>query len=292
MPMLQSKLCIEEGIPLKKYSTFGIGGPAAYFSTVETVEDLIEAQKWAQENSKKIFILGKGSNCLFDDRGFNGLVILNKIDFIEGEGPLFKVGSGYNFSRLGSLTARKGWSGLEFASGIPGTVGGAVYMNAGANGTETSKHLVSVQFLDQNGKIHEYAKEELTFRYRYSSFHDLKGAITAATFSLISSPIAREKQLAIIGYRTSTQPYGMKSAGCIFRNPKGGGAGALIEQAGLKGTRIGDAEVSALHANFIVNHGEAKAQDVLELVSYVKKRVKEKTGADLEMEVRLIPYES
>ncbi len=235
-------------------------------------------------------ILGKGSNCLFDDRGFDGLVILNKIAFCEFEGPLVHVGAGYSFSLLGTQTARKGWSGLEFASGIPGSVGGAVYMNAGASGAEVCNPLVEVTYVSELGEIQTLARDQIDFSYRFSAFQNRKGAIASAKFLLQPSEEARTKQLGIIDYRTRTQPYGDKSAGCVFRNPQPHSAGALIQQSGLKGKRIGGAEVSTLHANFIVNKDNATSQDILELAAYVKEAVKEKTGVDLEMEIRCIPY--
>ncbi|MFI5334451.1 MAG: UDP-N-acetylmuramate dehydrogenase, partial [Chlamydiales bacterium] len=237
-------------------------------------------------------IVGKGSNSLFDDRGYNGLVILNKIAFCdENESGKFHVGSGYSFSLLGAQTARKKWAGLEFASGIPASVGGAVYMNAGANGCETKDTLVDVTYITEEGTSEVLPKEAVTFGYRFSSFQQKKGAIVSATFQLHPSEEARRKQLKIIEYRTETQPYGEPSAGCVFRNPSGNFAGALIEQAGLKGAKIGGALVSLLHANFIVNGGGATAKDVLALASHVQEQVKQKTGIDLEMEIRYVNYE-
>jgi UDP-N-acetylmuramate dehydrogenase len=164
-------------------------------------------------------------------------------------------------------------------------------MNAGANGQETANSVTRVLYLTPEGEIKEFQKKDIIFRYRYSSFQEGSGVILEATFSLEPSKLSREKQLAIIGYRKSTQPYGEKSAGCIFRNPKGGGAGALIEEAGLKGMSEGDAEVSQLHANFIINRDQACAKDVLKLIERVKAKIKEKTGVELAMEIRYVPYE-
>jgi UDP-N-acetylmuramate dehydrogenase len=237
------------------------------------------------------FILGKGSNSLFDDRGFDGLVIANKIAFCDFSFPLIRVGAGYSFSLLGTQTARAGWSGLEFASGIPGSVGGAIYMNAGANGKEVCSVIKEVTYITAEGEELLFKKEDLSFLYRFSSFQKKAGAIASALFELVPSEIARQKQLEIIDYRTKTQPYSDKSAGCIFRNPSLGSAGALIEQSGLKGQRIGGAEVSCVHANFIVNKGGATAQDVLALASFVSQVVKEKTGVELTREVRCIPFQ-
>jgi UDP-N-acetylmuramate dehydrogenase len=236
------------------------------------------------------FILGKGSNTLFDDRGFDGLVILNKIAFCQFDWPIVHVGAGYSFSLLGAQTARKGWAGLEFASGIPGSVGGAIYMNAGASGFQTCETLIEVTFVNQKAELEVLKKEQMEFDYRSSSFQKLKGAVASAKFLLHPSESARKKQLGIIDYRTRTQPYSEKSAGCVFRNPKTCSAGALIQQSGLKGKRIGGAEVSTMHANFIVNKEGATSKDILELAACVRNAVKEKTGVEMEMEIRCIPY--
>ncbi len=280
------------GKRLSELSTFGIGGPARFFFEATSVQDMQDALIYARTQSLPYLVVGKGSNSLFDDRGYNGLVILNKIAFCEDRGGgCFYVGAGYSFSLLGVQTARKKWAGLEFASGIPGSVGGAVYMNAGANGHETVGPLAQVSYITENGELEHYLKESLEFGYRFSIFQRKKGAIVAATFQLTPSDEARKKQLGIVEYRTRTQPYGDPSAGCVFRNPVGNFAGALIEQCGLKGKEIGGARVSPLHANFIVNAGNATAQDVLSLADLVKNTIKEKTGHELEMEIRFVPYE-
>ncbi|MBI2743436.1 MAG: UDP-N-acetylmuramate dehydrogenase [Chlamydiales bacterium] len=282
-----------QGKLLSELSTFGIGGPARFFSEARTIPEMQELLAYCSSHSLPFLIIGKGSNSLFDDRGYNGLVILNKIAFCE-EKPegLFYVGAGYSFSLLGVQTARNKWSGLEFASGIPASVGGAVYMNAGASGRETKESLVEVSYVTETGELQRLQKTDLEFGYRSSIFQKKRGAIVAASFQLTPSQDAREKQLGIVEYRTRTQPYGDPSAGCVFRNPSGGAAGALIEQCGLKGKEIGGARVSTLHANFIINAGGAKAQDVLELAKFVKETVHQKTGLDLEMEIRYIPYQA
>ena len=278
--------------PLSQLSTFGIGGPARFFIEVNKIDELQSLLIYCHSQKLPFFIVGKGSNCLFDDRGFDGLVILNKIAFCQFDWPLVHVGAGYSFSLLGTQTARKGWSGLEFASGIPGSVGGAVYMNAGASGKETCESLIEVTFINELGELEVLSRDQIEFSYRTSAFQKRKGAIVSAKFLLQPSEEARKKQLSIIDYRTRTQPYSDKSAGCVFRNPESHSAGALIQQSGLKGKRIGGAEVSTMHANFIVNKGGATSKDILELAAFVKQTIKEKTGIDLEMEVRCIPYNS
>lgn len=277
--------------PLKEVCTFGIGGPALYFKEIHTSEEMQQAILVCKEKNLPYIILGKGSNCLFDDRGFQGAVLSNKIDFLKTPSAgVFHVGAGYSFSLLGAQTARQNWAGLEFASGIPASVGGAVYMNAGANGSETCEHLVSVDFITDEGRFVTFQKSDLRFGYRHSPFQSMRGAIVGATFALSSCTSARAKQLDIINYRKKTQPYGDKSAGCVFRNPPTGHAGTLIDQAGLKGVGIGGAKVSELHANFIVNTAGATSLEVLELIDAVRKKVKETAGVHLESEVRIIKW--
>ncbi len=284
-------LRFRENEPLSSYSTFQIGGPARFFQEVDTISEMQELIRYCANTKLPYLILGKGSNSLFDDRGFNGLVILNKIAFCTIEEGKVHVGAGYSFSLLGTQTARKELTGLEFASGIPGSVGGAIYMNAGANGAETANTLESVEFVNEEGDLVILKKEDVEFSYRHSSFQKRKGAIVAATFQLVPSPTARAHQLGLLDYRMKTQPYQDPSIGCVFRNPEGHAAGALISQAGLKGKRKGGAEVSLIHANFIVNRGAATAAEVLELAKEVKSEVKAVHGVDLELEVRLIAFE-
>lgn len=277
---------------LKDYSTFGIGGPAKYFVEIKQVEQMQKVLSYCHENHIPYFILGKGSNSLFDDKGFDGLVIANKIDFLKKEDNYcWHVGAGYSFSLLGSQTARQGLSGLEFASGIPGSVGGAIYMNAGANGKETCESLVEVDYITPTGELMHFKRSEIEFRYRFSSFQNMKGAIVGAKFLLTANETARETQLKIIDYRKKTQPYNAKSAGCVFRNPQCGAAGALIDQSDLKGMTVGGAQVSTVHANFVINAGNASAKDVLELIHLITKTVRDKTGIELENEVRVVPYQ-
>jgi UDP-N-acetylmuramate dehydrogenase len=270
---------------LSEFSTFGIGGPISLFFEARTKEAMIEALSLSK---LPVLVIGKGSNCLFPDEGFPGLVILNRIDTISWGDRSVTVGAGYSFALLGVQTARRGWSGLEFASGIPASVGGAIYMNAGASGGDTFGCLDSVDYLSFNGENRLFQKEELRSSYRHSMFQEMQGAILEATFLLSPKETARTDQLKIVDYRLKTQPYKEKSAGCVFRNPPGRSAGALIEQCGLKGCRVGDAVVSEMHANFIVNRGEATASEVKELIGQVQRRVKEQTGIDLEPEIRLV----
>jgi UDP-N-acetylmuramate dehydrogenase len=277
---------------LSELTTFGIGGPARYYCEVVTTEDLVAVIAYCYKEKLPYQILGKGSNSLFSDQGFDGLIIHNKIAFCHFEKDKVHVGAGYSFSLLGIQTAKKGFSGLEFASGIPASVGGAVYMNAGASGSDTAACLHSVIYIDEIGEKREYKKEELSFSYRHSSFQKKKGSIASATFLLALEDNSRTRQKEIITYRMSTQPYKEMSAGCVFRNPQNFAAAKLIQECGLKGYRVGDAEVSTMHANFIVNRGNARAQDVLELARLIQKQVEEEKGVKLELEIRSIPYTS
>jgi len=287
----------KEGVELRDLCTFGIGGPARLFVEVTSLAELRRALRYCREANIKYFVVGKGSNCLFDDRGFDGLIILNRIAFLEdlGQGR-FRVGSGFNFNYLGTLTSRQGWSGLEFAAGIPGTVGGAVYMNAGANGQDTGSVLEEVEWVDLDCKLHKSRKlMKSDFSYRKSPFQEMKnsGVLYSATFKLVASPDARERQERFLLNRKCSQPVNAKSAGCIFRNPGPGSssAGALIDQNDLKGEKVGGAQVSYKHANFLVNTGTASASDVRGLIQVVKDRVKEESGHDLHEEILFIPWE-
>ncbi|MDR2540057.1 MAG: UDP-N-acetylmuramate dehydrogenase [Chlamydiales bacterium] len=283
-------LVFQSGKLLKNYTTIQIGGPAYEFVSIDSIEGMQRVLHYCFIHRRNFFILGKGSNCLFHDDGFKGLVILNKINFCSFEQEVVSVGAGYSFSYLGTQTAKKGLSGLEFASGIPGSVGGAIYMNAGTSSFETADCLQEVTFIRQNGKIEVLSRDQIDFSYRFSSFQNQKGAIVAAKFKLTKTEDAKKKQLDLIGYRIKTQPYKDLSAGCIFRNPDRLSAGALIEKCGLKGTCIGDAEVSLMHANFIINKKRATASQVCALIELIQKRVKEKEGVDLKMEILCIPY--
>lgn len=281
-----------EQIDLKNYCTFGIGGPARYFIEINTIEEMQNAITYCNSIKRPYMILGKGSNCLFDDKGFNGAILLNKIDFFSEIAPgTFHVGAGYSFALLGIQTARKGWSGLEFASGIPASVGGAVYMNAGANGGETAQSLASVDYVNEKGELQLFKRAELAYSYRHSPFQQRRGAIVGATFMLKADESARKRQIEIVNQRKQTQPLTSMSAGCVFLNPECGHAGALIDKSGLKGFSIGGAQVSEKHANFLINTGKATCEDMQSLIAHIQKLIKAQSGMDLQTEVRYIGYE-
>lgn len=272
--------------PLSEVSTLGIGGPAQYYIEVKSISEMQDVMRYCYQEGLGTFILGKGSNCLFDSRGLNRVCIHNKIDFLhEPEPGHFHVGAGYSFSLLGTQTAKKGFSGLEFASGIPASCGGAVFMNAGAQGMQTWTTLQFVDYITPQGEHKRYTKDELSYGYRVTSFQQMPGAIVGAYFVLTPKQDARAKQLELLDARIHTQPYSEKSAGCVFKNPPNSAAGMLIDKSGLKGYQIGGAKVSELHGNFLVNTGSATSDDFLALIQHVQKVVKEKTGHDLHREV-------
>lgn len=282
----------EKDVSLKQITTIKTGGLAKLFCEIHSIEELQEAVRYCHQNQIRFTVLGKGSNILFDDRGFNGLVLLNKIGFFYQEESIIHVGSGYSFALLGTQTARQGWKGLEFAAGIPGTVGGAIYMNAGAGGQDTFQALFSVTYIDSIGEIIDISKEKLEWGYRSSCFQHQNGAIAAGRFQLQRCEKSRDRQLKMVDYRIKTQPYTDYSAGCVFKNPGGTiSAGALIEQCDLKGFQMGGAEISKIHANFIVNKNQATTQDILNLTNYIQQIVLEKTGYSLEAEIQVIPYD-
>ncbi len=282
---------IQQQVPLKSYSTFKIGGPAAYLIEAFSLDDLLFALHFAREHSISYLIIGKGSNTLFDDLGYEGLVIINKLSFKHQEDHIWSVGAGYSFALLGIQTARSGYKGLEFACGIPATVGGAIYMNAGAGGMETKDFLLSVTYLRDDGVIQEYSKESLQFSYRYSSFQEMKGFIISARFALEVDSSAKKRQEDILQYRLKTQPYEVPSIGCCFKNPSPElPAGKMIENLQLKGYKVGGAMVSPRHGNFIVNDKGASARDVLTLVEIIEDKVKKEYGIELHREIRVVPY--
>ncbi|GMN28087.1 hypothetical protein TIFTF001_001920 [Ficus carica] len=275
---------------LKDLSTWAIGGPCNYFCQVFDHTQLVSALRYCHENSLRFMIIGRGSNCLFDDLGFDGCVILNRIEFVESEeAGVYKVGSGFWFNRLGVQCSNEGFTGLEFAGGIPGTVGGATFMNAGANGQETADVVESVDFVTTDGRLQRLERADLNFGYRSSPFQSMPdlAAIVAVTFQLQSSGTSKTRLQEYLERRRASQPIGEKSAGSVFRNPSDLGvtAAELIEKAGLKGLRVGGAMISKLHSNFFINCGGSTSQDMLNLIAIAKEKVNQKFGVKLKEEV-------
>lgn len=278
--------------PLKYHTSLRIGGPADILIIPKDKEDLEKAIALARKYKKPLCVIGNGSKILVLDKGIRGIVaklsnVLDEIRFIEGG---ITAGSGMCLSKLSMLTAQKGLSGLEFAIGIPGTVGGAVVMNASAYGQSTSDILDSVTTLSMEGKTHALRKEDLEFNYRRSVLQDGREIVLDAVFNL-RKEATKKIQLKIedfVLWRKNTQPLDMPSAGSTFKNPYGDYAGRLIEAAGLKGQRIGDAQVSNHNANFIVNLGDAKAKDVTTLMSIIRERVHDRFDITLMPEIRIL----
>lgn len=284
--------------PLKKHTSFRIGGPADYFCVPSNVEELKEALTFAWEHRLPVAVIGAGTNLLALDKGFRGLVIklAGGLNQIRGRGRILHAGSGVLLSRLLNKAAQRGLGGLEFLAGIPGTVGGAVVMNAGAWGKEISKYLDRVVVVDQSGKEKIIKKERLAFGYRKSILQKGKYIVVEVVFKLRRSKKKRikDKMREFLKRRRETQPLGIPNAGSIFKNPKGRFAGKLLEEAGCKGMRVGDAQVSDKHANFIVNLGEAKAHDVIKLITRMQSLVFRKFKVRLEPEIKLVvksPYD-
>ncbi len=278
----------KENIRLRDYTTFQIGGSCPLAVSPETAAQMQTVTTWLLENDCPYFVLGKGSNILASDNGYDGVLILTQsLRTIEKNENTVRCGAGVSLSKLCAFAASHALSGLEFAWGIPGSVGGAVYMNAGAYGGEIVDVIKSATFLEEDGTIRTLPAEELDLTYRHSCFTGTKRIILEAEFSLHSD----EKEAIsarmddYIGRRTSKQPLDKPSAGSTFKRPKGGYASALIEQCGLKGFTIGGAQVSEKHSGFLVNCGDATAADMEALIHHVQRVVKEQTGFSLECEV-------
>ncbi len=277
--------------PMSSYTSFKIGGPADEFCSAESVEEIASLIQYAKDKGIDYTIIGNGSNLLVGDKGIRGLVIriAQGFDNIKVTGNLIECECGILLSRLAATAYKNGLSGFEFASGIPGTLGGAVYMNAGAYGGEMKDVIESVTYLE-NGKISTIYREDLDFGYRHSYFSDRDCVILSAVINLEKAPMEEigAKMEDLKNRRNEKQPINMPSAGSTFKRPEGYFAGKLIQDSGLKGYRIGGAMVSEKHSGFIINAGDATAADVRELIDYVQKTVKDKFGVDLETEVRFL----
>ena len=295
-----------ENEPMNKHTSFKVGGPARYFVKAESLDDLKKALDLAREKGIPFFILGNGTNLLVSDKGFDGVIITLAGDFssIEDLGNgAFKVGAAIPLGRFARSVLKQGFAGIHKLAGIPGTLGGAIYMNAGAYGQEIGTSCTQVTVLDRDGNIREFAASECGFGYRQSIFQKNNAIILSATFllptaaSLGKTTADLEAELAeCMAKRKASQPLNMPNAGSTFKRLSVGAAdtpaqiapGYYIEQAGLKGYRIGDAEVSTVHANFIVNAGGATASDIKQLSEFVQQKVTEKFGIKLHREIILL----
>ena len=279
--------------PLANHTTMKIGGPADLFIEPSSIESLEKVMKIINQHHLPWRVIGRGSNLLVSDKGMEGAVIkLGKgLDNLEMNETKVKVGAGFSLVNLSVQISRKGLAGLEFASGIPGSVGGAVYMNAGAHGSDMSEVLEKVHVLFENGTFAWLSKEEMEFSYRTSILQKKRpGIVLEAIFQFTTGNRDKivAKMLENKNYRKDTQPYNLPCAGSIFRNPLPYYAGQLVQQAGLKGYSIGGAQISPMHGNFIVNTGNGTADDVLALIQHVKGTIHQKYGIKIETEVEII----
>ena len=278
--------------PMKNHTTFHIGGNADCFCEVKTVDALKKILTLCRENNIPCFIIGLGSNLLVSDNGFKGIVIKLSGTFTEmsvEENKIF-CGAGASLASACVLARKNSLSGLEFAWGIPGSVGGAAYMNAGAYDGEMKDVISEVTFMDSFGNIKTYQKNELDFGYRHSVFTDTQNIILNVTFTLKPEQqvIINDRMQELMDKRKSKQPINHYSAGSVFKRPEGFYAAALIEECGLKGFSVGGAEVSTKHSGFIVNDHNATAEDVRQLVEYIKKKKKKKKGVELCCEIKFV----
>ena len=306
----------EENVSLKDYTSFRIGGTARYFFRAKTKQDLISAIQTAKQNGLPFFILGKGSNLLVSDKGYNGLMIKmenSKIELFDNsksscavearENPRIYVEAGALLSSLAALAVENSLTGMEWAAGIPGTVGGAVVGNAGAFGASMSSTIASIEAVDtKSEKIRVFVNQDCKFKYRDSIFKQDKNLIIISALLEMERGDKQEIQKTIKEFlerRALAQPK-FPSAGSVFKNPapaqilekfgrtKGYSAGELIEKCGLRGKRTGDIQISEKHCNFFVNLGKGKASDVLELINLAKRAVKQKFGIELREEIVIL----
>lgn len=282
----------QRNVLMKGYTSFKIGGPADIFISPKNEQELAKVVVFCKENEIPCFVLGKGSNILVSDEGIRGAVIftglMNEVEFIDD--CIVKCGSGLSLMKLCTIALEHSLSGLEFAFGIPGSVGGAAFMNAGAYGGEVKDVLLSCTHVDRDGNVGELCGDDMKLSYRNSAYQKNDYIVTSATFRLTKGESAeiKAKMQDFLGRRKDKQPLEYPSAGSTFKRPEGHFAGALIEKCNLKGFSIGGAQVSEKHAGFVINKGNATAKDVLNLVEMVSCTVEEETGVKLNPEIRFI----
>ena len=284
---------LQENVSLAAYTSARIGGTADALIVVNSAEQLAETVSQLWEMSTPYFLLGSGSNILISDAGFRCVVVLNKakgVRFTEGETPSVWAESGVTLSKLANQAATRGFAGLEWAATVPGTVGGAVYGNAGAFGGDMAGNLLQSQLLTKHGR-EEWEVKAMRYAYRSSALKRdaVEAVILSAEMKLENGNPAQihERMQQFVEKRKNTQPPGA-SMGSMFKNPEGDYAGRLIEAAGLRGKRVGNVEISTVHANFFVNYGETKASDVRALIELTQKTVFEKFDIQLELEIELV----
>jgi UDP-N-acetylmuramate dehydrogenase len=283
---------VKENEPLAPHTWYRIGGPARYYIQPRSVEELQEAVRRCSENQIPMYVLGLGANLLVRDEGVDGAVFRLDHDYfrqVRIEKNTVHANAGVDMQKLLLRTVRQGLTGIECLAGIPGTIGGGVRMNAGGKFGDIGAVVTRVQVMDNEGTLFERTKDDLVFEYRSTNI--AAKVILGATLELDEDDPDRimRKTKEIWMYKRNTQPLNTKNCGCIFKNPRGLSAGALIDQAGLKGFRVGGAEVSEKHANFIIAHPGCKADDVLKLIKLIKEKVWDKNEIHLESEVQMWP---
>ena len=280
-----------ENEPLSRYTTWRIGGPARYLALPADSEDVVRALELAQDRGLPWVVLGLGSNVLVKDGGFPGVVIrMGKgLDRFEMKGATAIVGAGMPTPILARRTAEAGFVGVERFIGIPGTVGGGIFMNAGCHGAEFAEIVTEVSVMDPRGKVKQLSRKQISFKYRSSN---IEGIVLEAKLGLGEESPAKLKELQgkLLRWRKAGTPFDQPCCGSTFTNPPGGSktAGMLIDECGLKGFTIGGAQVSTMHANYIINKGTATASDVLKVIDHIRKTVAKKTGVTLELECKII----
>ena len=283
---------VAENEPLAPYTWYKIGGPARWFVRPRSLEELQACARRCVENDIPIYVLGLGANLLVGDAGVDGAVFRLDQEYfrrVKFEQSMVSVGAGVDMQKLILRTVRQGLAGIECLAGIPGTVGGGIRMNAGGKFGDIGAMVRSVSVMDQEGTVFERLKDDLVFEYRHTNI--ASRFILGATLELEPEDPDRimRRMKEIWMYKRNTQPLNTKNCGCMFKNPRGLSAGALIDQAGLKGMCVGGAEVSTKHANFIVAHPGCTADDVLKLVKIIREKVYEKNEIHLETEVQMWP---
>lgn len=292
-----SAFCSSHNIPLRRdislseQTTFRIGGPADYAVSPTCTEQMASLISFLSKNNIRYFILGKGSDILADDKGYRGVIVLTDgMKDLSVDGNCLICGAGCSMASVSNLAMRSGLAGLEFLHGIPGSIGGGIFMNAGAYGSEIASYVEQVTWVDEDGVVHTTSVSELEFSYRHSYFSRHFGVVCSAVLRCL--PGNREDIRAVMqdldGRRREKQPLEYPSAGSAFKRPEGHFAGKLIEDCGLKGYSVGDACVSEKHAGFIINKGKATSRDVHALIDYVTDVVYRKYGIRLEPEIRFL----
>ena len=282
------------GEPLAKYTHFGIGGETAAYIEISTVSELAALARFHEQWDVSVAIIGRGSNLLVSDSGFKGISVrlVGELAKLEVTGKVVSVGAGLALPALSKIMSQRGLSGVEFALGIPGSVGGALIMNAGAWGSSFGDVVTNVTVMDDAGDIINLSHDEAHFEYRHSGL-DTYFCVTGATLALEPGDVdtITARMQTLFKQKVETQPFVEENAGCMFKNPPGDSAGRLIDISGLKGYRIGGAEVSTVHGNFILNLDNATAEDVLKLVAHIQQQVREKTGISLQTEVKRLGFD-